>query len=128
MTQKTPQIRTEIGCDPARGRAVSSVVGPRSNNFAVFINRCPGMRSLPIESHILFYRVTANRLEIIRVLHGRQDPVRDLKSTYTTRHACGVRASPELAVRSAYGIIRCAGLRQARSRPAGVTTREATPL
>jgi toxin ParE1/3/4 len=39
----------------------------------------PGMRSLPIESHILFYRVTANRVEIIRVLHGRQDPGRHLK-------------------------------------------------
>ena len=39
----------------------------------------PGMRSLSIESHILFYRVTANRVEIIRVLHGRQDPGRHLK-------------------------------------------------
>ncbi len=39
----------------------------------------PGMRSLPIESHILFYRVAANRVEIIRVLHGRQDPGRHLK-------------------------------------------------
>ena len=38
-----------------------------------------GMRSLPIESHVLFYRVTANRVEIIRVLHGRQDPARHLK-------------------------------------------------
>ena len=36
-------------------------------------------RSLPIESHTLFYRVTANRVEIIRVLHGRQDPQRHLK-------------------------------------------------
>jgi toxin ParE1/3/4 len=34
----------------------------------------PDTRSLPIESHTLFYRVTANRVEIIRVLHGRQDP------------------------------------------------------
>lgn len=36
-------------------------------------------RSLPIESHALFYRVTANRVEVIRVLHGRQDPQRHLK-------------------------------------------------
>ena len=36
-------------------------------------------RSLPLESHTLFYRVTANRVEIIRVLHGRQDPQRHLK-------------------------------------------------
>ncbi|NCP64118.1 MAG: type II toxin-antitoxin system RelE/ParE family toxin [Paraglaciecola sp.] len=38
-----------------------------------------GIRSLPIESHILFYRVTAASVEIIRVLHGRQDPARHLK-------------------------------------------------
>ncbi len=39
----------------------------------------PGARSLPIESHTLFYRVTTDTVEIIRVLHGRQDPQRHLK-------------------------------------------------
>jgi len=39
----------------------------------------PEVRSLPIESHTLFYRVTANTVEIIRILHGRQDPQRHLK-------------------------------------------------
>lgn len=39
----------------------------------------PDVRSLPIESHTLFYRVIANRVEIIRALHGRQDPQRHLK-------------------------------------------------
>jgi toxin ParE1/3/4 len=39
----------------------------------------PGTRSLPVESHTLFYRVTANKVEIIRVLHGRQDTKRHLK-------------------------------------------------
>ncbi|WP_127477545.1 type II toxin-antitoxin system RelE/ParE family toxin [Sulfurivermis fontis] len=39
----------------------------------------PGARSLPIENHTLFYRVIANKVEIIRVLHGRQDPQRHLK-------------------------------------------------
>ncbi|WP_049630402.1 type II toxin-antitoxin system RelE/ParE family toxin [Cellvibrio sp. pealriver] len=38
-----------------------------------------GIRSLPIESHLLFYRVTASSVEIIRVLHARQDPARHLK-------------------------------------------------
>ena len=38
-----------------------------------------GARSLPIESHTLFYRVTPETVEIIRVLHGRQDPQRHLK-------------------------------------------------
>ncbi len=28
------------------GQAVSIVVGPRSYNFAVFINRCPGMTGM----------------------------------------------------------------------------------
>ena len=39
----------------------------------------PDIRSLPIESHTLFYRVTSNKVEIIRILHGRQDPQRHLK-------------------------------------------------
>lgn len=38
-----------------------------------------GARSLPIESHTLFYRVTPDTVEIIRVLHSRQDPQRHLK-------------------------------------------------
>tara|TARA_R110002126_G_scaffold8953_4_gene41143 strand:+ start:6167 stop:6472 length:306 start_codon:yes stop_codon:yes gene_type:complete len=38
----------------------------------------PDTRSLPIQSHTLFYRVNGNQVEIIRVLHGRQDPLRNL--------------------------------------------------
>jgi len=36
-------------------------------------------RSLSIKSHTLYYRVTANMVEIIRVLHGRRDPQRHLE-------------------------------------------------
>ena len=39
----------------------------------------PDVRSLLIESHTLFYWVTTDRVEIIRLLHGRQDPQRHLK-------------------------------------------------
>jgi len=39
----------------------------------------PYTRSLAIQSHILFYRISANQVEIIRLLHGRQDPLRHLK-------------------------------------------------
>jgi len=39
----------------------------------------PDVRSLAIQSHTVFYRVVAKRIEIIRVLHGRQDPERHLK-------------------------------------------------
>jgi len=39
----------------------------------------PNVRSLAIQSHTVFYRVVAKRIEIIRVLHGRQDPERHLK-------------------------------------------------
>ena len=39
----------------------------------------PDCRSVILERHILFYRVSANRIEILRVLHGRQDPQRNLK-------------------------------------------------
>jgi toxin ParE1/3/4 len=38
-----------------------------------------GVRSLAIESHTLFYSVTPDTVEIIRILHGRQDPQRHLK-------------------------------------------------
>ena len=37
-------------------------------------------RSLPIQSHTLFYRVTSKRIEIVRILHGRQDPMRHLQA------------------------------------------------
>lgn len=39
----------------------------------------PDIRSLSIESHVLFYRIAAQRIEILRVLHSRQDPQRHLK-------------------------------------------------
>lgn len=39
----------------------------------------PEVRSLPIESHILFYRFISNQIEVIRVLHQRQDPARHLR-------------------------------------------------
>lgn len=32
------------------------------------------LRSFPVESHIVFYQVRPPKVEIIRVLHGRQDP------------------------------------------------------
>ncbi len=38
----------------------------------------PNSRSLSIESYTLFYRVTTDKVEIIRILHGRQDPQRHL--------------------------------------------------
>lgn len=32
------------------------------------------IRSIPATSHVIFYRVKTHRIEIIRVLHARQDP------------------------------------------------------
>lgn len=37
------------------------------------------IRSLAIQRHTLFYRLTTRQIEIIRVLHGRQDPLRHVK-------------------------------------------------
>lgn len=34
----------------------------------------PELRSFPVESHIVFYQVRSPKVEIIRVLHCRQDP------------------------------------------------------
>lgn len=39
----------------------------------------PNMRSFPVESHVIFYRLEAKQIEIIRVLHERQDPIRHIK-------------------------------------------------
>jgi toxin ParE1/3/4 len=32
-----------------------------------------GLRGLPLEGYIILYRVTENRIEIVRVANGRQD-------------------------------------------------------
>ena len=37
------------------------------------------MRSLAVESHVIFYRTRKQTLEIVRILHGRQDPQRHFK-------------------------------------------------
>ncbi len=36
------------------------------------------IRSLTIDSHIIYYRNKSKKIEIVRVLHGRQDPQRHL--------------------------------------------------
>lgn len=38
----------------------------------------PNVRSFPVERHTLYYRMTRERAEIVRVLHERQDPKRSL--------------------------------------------------
>lgn len=38
----------------------------------------PDMRSLPVASHIVFYRLREAQVEIVRVLHARQDPRRHI--------------------------------------------------
>ena len=38
-----------------------------------------GMRSFPVKSHVVFYRVETCQVQIVRVLHGRQDPHRRIK-------------------------------------------------
>ncbi|MEH6581163.1 MAG: type II toxin-antitoxin system RelE/ParE family toxin [Halioglobus sp.] len=34
----------------------------------------PKLRSLVVDSHVIFYRFRSSRIEIIRILHCRQDP------------------------------------------------------
>ncbi|WP_370201719.1 type II toxin-antitoxin system RelE/ParE family toxin [Alloalcanivorax venustensis] len=33
----------------------------------------PGVRSISVASHVIFYRVQREELQVVRVLHGRQD-------------------------------------------------------
>jgi toxin ParE1/3/4 len=39
----------------------------------------PGIRSLPTERHTVFYRVNPEQIDILRILHHRQDPARHVK-------------------------------------------------
>lgn len=39
----------------------------------------PAMRSFAVERHVVFYRYKAPNIEIVRILHGRQDPKFHLK-------------------------------------------------
>jgi toxin ParE1/3/4 len=39
----------------------------------------PGYRSIVQGRHIVFYRITARELIILRILHGRMDPDRHLR-------------------------------------------------
>jgi toxin ParE1/3/4 len=39
----------------------------------------PEARSFAVERHVVFYQVQSNHIEIIRVLHARQDPNRHIK-------------------------------------------------
>ena len=39
----------------------------------------PNIRSLVVQRHTMFYRLQANQIEIIRILHGRQDALHQLK-------------------------------------------------
>ena len=33
-----------------------------------------GLRSLPVESYLIFYRVKDNAVEVLRIIHGARDP------------------------------------------------------
>jgi len=39
----------------------------------------PNMRSFPVEHHVVFYRLQPEHIEIVRVLHARQDPQLHIK-------------------------------------------------
>ena len=39
----------------------------------------PNIRSFPVESHVIFYRIQNTQVEIVRILHERQDPQRHMK-------------------------------------------------
>lgn len=36
-------------------------------------------RSLPVESHVIYFRIFTNRVEIVRILHGRMDAERHIE-------------------------------------------------
>lgn len=38
----------------------------------------PGVRSLPVNKHLVYYQHRQNQIHVARILHGRQDPNRHL--------------------------------------------------
>jgi toxin ParE1/3/4 len=40
----------------------------------------PAVRSLTLQSHVIFYRIHKKRIEVIRVLHGRQNHMQHLQN------------------------------------------------
>jgi len=41
----------------------------------------PGYRSLVIEKHVVFYRITEQTLDVLRILHGNMDTPQHLTGT-----------------------------------------------
>lgn len=39
----------------------------------------PGLRALPVERHVIYYRVAGDAVEVVRILHERVDPGRHLR-------------------------------------------------
>ncbi len=39
----------------------------------------PNMHSFSVDSHVVFYRLQQSQVEVVRVLHGRQEPQRHIK-------------------------------------------------
>lgn len=52
-------LMRQLGIHPALGAARDDVR--------------PGLRSLPIGSHVIWYRVAENRIEVVRLLHTAMD-------------------------------------------------------
>ena len=40
----------------------------------------PDLRSFPVHSHIIFYRVSGHDVQVVRILHGRRDTTEKLFS------------------------------------------------
>jgi toxin ParE1/3/4 len=46
----------------------------------------PGMRSVPVHQYIIFYRIHADAVEVVRILHGRRDIASILTNNPTSKH------------------------------------------
>lgn len=57
-------VLEQLGDNPALGRARDEVR--------------PGLRSFPVESHVIWYRDGPEAVEIVRVLHGMMDYASEL--------------------------------------------------
>jgi toxin ParE1/3/4 len=70
----------ESGSDVLATRIVESV----ADKFGLFAkfpyigkeldsDRCPGLRTFPINNYIIFYRIKAGEIRILRIIHSKRD-------------------------------------------------------
>ena len=63
--QALDQAFTRLSANPLLGRSRDEIA--------------PGLRSYNVQQHVIYYRITAGTVMVLRILHGKMDAARPLK-------------------------------------------------